>query len=427
MPVKPMPARWARGGEARSTVFGLVGALVLASLLTVAAIGLAAAVDVDFSDLSRHPVTVFNGPAYAGMYADLTILLWQVPATAALLAAAVVRFTGGPSRMFLFAGVLTAVMVVDEFFLVSEVLEDSAGLSQRVEPVLYAAAGVAFCWSYRQRLGWYVGLVAVAILTWLLPAVLGTPRSEAAHIVQDGATLLGVALWAFVVLGLVVAELRGVPAASSGAVGADADEQVPAGTDDPEVPEGADSAAAPDGLADADISDTAAAADPDEAAEPVAEPQVAAPPAPDEDATTPVPVMPPRLPAPVAVAPRRPAQPLDPDALMRRVTRVQADDRTVAQPVVPPHPSPPREQPQRPQAAPRPPAPRPQGPPPQVPPPQGPPPQGPPPQNPPPPNPRPSPQRQPPPGPPRRPPGAPTVPPSNGHRPGPRPTERRDG
>lgn len=201
-----------RGGELRTTLVGFAVVAVLVGIVTALAVALAGAVGVEFADLSRDPVAVFNGPNYAGVYANLTVLVWQVPATAALLAAAVLRHLGRRSDalMFLIAGLITALMAIDDFFLLHETLNETIGLSQKAEPIGYALAILAFTWFYRHRLRWDILPIAVALGAWGISAQLDAFGLEESFLIEDGAKLLGVGLWTFVVMRLVLAALRGL-------------------------------------------------------------------------------------------------------------------------------------------------------------------------------------------------------------------------
>jgi hypothetical protein len=184
-------------------------ATVAVAVVTALASFYADLLGVEFRDLSREPVSVVNAPNYSGAYANLTILLWQVPATSALLTAGLLRKIGGhraDAAMFLYLGLITAVMAVDDFFLLHESIREQFGVSQKIPPVLYTAAILAVLWVYRNRLQWNVLTFAAAMGFWGVSAISDAFDSmgiDMPLLIEDGAKMLGTAIWTYGMLRVV--------------------------------------------------------------------------------------------------------------------------------------------------------------------------------------------------------------------------------
>lgn len=293
-----------RADELRSLVTGAALVVLVVLAVTAVAYAFAARMGVPFEDLSRDPTAVFDGPTYVGYYANLTILWWQVPATAAVLASVVLRRAGRRevSAMLLVAGLITAVMAADDFFLVHELVSARTGLPQSAAAVVYLVAIVGWALRYRHRLGLNLVLVAVVLAFWSMSAALDSMLDiEVSFVVEDGAKLLGVALWSLVLVRIVVVELCDAARAYRIVPRGTARHRAPPETSEDVEPAVAELTAAP-----------------------VAELE-AAPAPPDVDATTPVAHIPPRA---RVTEPRVP----DPRAIEPPTTGIVVDPPTTGMP-----------------------------------------------------------------------------------------------
>jgi hypothetical protein len=209
-------------GELKSLVVGLLVVLILASVVTALATAFAASVGREFEDLSRDPAAVGNLPNYIGYYANLTIYLWQIPGSAAILASVLLRYAGHRrlSWMFLTGGAITCFMALDDFFMIHETLSETLHLSQKAEPIAYALAIGAWTWVYRRTLRWNIALVVVAMGFWGISAALDALDLDG-FVAEDGAKLFGVAVWTFMMMRLVLRSLREVTLRTPDAVARD--------------------------------------------------------------------------------------------------------------------------------------------------------------------------------------------------------------
>ncbi len=206
--------RTRRRGELR---FNAVGA-ALVVLAGTAVTGLAALaaqrLDIEFSDLSRDPAAVVGAPPYTGWFANITVLVWLIPASVALFTALLTRRAGEreATRMLLTVGLISLVMVGDDFFQGHEILQYNLGLPGVAVFATYTVAALCWAWWFRRRLGVHVLTVLAAMGCWGVSATIDTLLSASApYVIEDGAKLVGVALWTFMVVRVAFVEIANVP------------------------------------------------------------------------------------------------------------------------------------------------------------------------------------------------------------------------
>lgn len=207
-----MRGLWERSRRAELRFISISATVVVALVVGVTTVAylFAQRVDVDFSYLSRDAAAVLDASAYAGAFALLTILIWCVPVVVALFVSYVLYRVGEsePSWMLLVAGLITTTMVLDDAFQVHEFVTFHLGTPGGLAPVVYGLATAAFAWRFRRRLGLHLLVVVATFAAWGVSATIDTVLSMAApFVVEDGAKLLGVGLWALVIVRVCLVEL----------------------------------------------------------------------------------------------------------------------------------------------------------------------------------------------------------------------------
>jgi hypothetical protein len=345
----------------RWLALGAGAVLAVTVVAVLATVGLASAFGVEFRALSRDPTEVYKGPVYAGWFSNLVTLLWQVPATCALLAAAVLRSARrAGAGMFLAAGLIGAVLAADDLFLIHESLAEAVRLPVLVLPILYGTAVVMFTVVFRRGLGSTgIALVAVALLCWTGSIVLVVVTQQHGQIAASAAKLAGVGFWALLIVRLAVVALRGAPAAEEEPDDEpDEDEEEAAVEEPPEQKPAKKAAPRPAQKPAQKIGRKKAAEEPATvvaAVEEAAEDDEEDDDEPVDDLPAPVAESAPDLPPPaeraaepvtelqrvVPPVPARPDPQAEPATWPIPVTRVPDDTRTVAQPMVRAAPRPP--------------------------------------------------------------------------------------
>jgi hypothetical protein len=177
-----------------------VGLLGLAALGVVVLVRVVSGVSV--GEFTRDPASSQGFPAYVGAISYLGVLAWTAGATAALVGSYAAA-PGAPARRFLLAaGVLTAVLALDDLFLLHEqlgTLVAEGGRGSDLVLVIYAVAGMALLWRWRgfvlaETPVALVVPVAVLFLTGTLVDALDA-GGPAQYLLEDGPKFLGLLGW----------------------------------------------------------------------------------------------------------------------------------------------------------------------------------------------------------------------------------------
>lgn len=178
---------------------GIAASLVVA---TVALVAVAAAIDDDVRvlDLSRDPATLSRAPVHDGLLTTLGGFAWSAAIAVALVAAWVSTDRARVRLLFGLVGV-SAMLMIDDMFLVHERLAPRAGVD---EELLFACYGMVMAvvavvnGREIRRTAWPLLVVALGFFA------LGVARNRLATIpltlLPDTWPFLGVGFWATYVL-----------------------------------------------------------------------------------------------------------------------------------------------------------------------------------------------------------------------------------
>ena len=159
-----------------------------------------------FAHLTRDMAAIANVHPLTGLLSNLGIILWCVSAAVCLFAALLLR-RGGSREEFLFllfAGLLSAYLLLDDFFQFHEVLADRyLGLDEKV---VYAALGLgaaAHLVAFRKvilrtRFGLLVlafAFLATSVAIDEITEMLALRLGDWEYFFEDGAKWLGIACW----------------------------------------------------------------------------------------------------------------------------------------------------------------------------------------------------------------------------------------
>jgi len=165
-----------------------------------------AGVPVDW--LLRDPLAVVEAHPLTGFVSNLGIVLWSAASGICLLTAAVLRRRGDDpesASFFLWSGVMTAVLALDDLYQFHEVIGPSSlHLAQRGIYLIYLAGVAAYLFRFRRRIlatDWLLlvlagAMFAVSLGADLLPEALREgPIEPVTDLVEDGAKFVGIVLW----------------------------------------------------------------------------------------------------------------------------------------------------------------------------------------------------------------------------------------
>lgn len=156
---------------------------------------------------TKEPLEQFpDAPPYAGILAHATWFLWVVGATTATFAAWLVSLVDREAREIRFligAAALTAFLFVDDFAMLHERAFPRLGLPEEAVYVGYAVGFSFLLARFRPQLergGALIALAAGAAWATSLGADFLQEHFDVfAHAVEDGAKLIGTALWTWYV------------------------------------------------------------------------------------------------------------------------------------------------------------------------------------------------------------------------------------
>lgn len=163
----------------------------------------------------RDPAQALDGPFYTGLISNLGVLFWCTAAAVCLFSWMVLRRRGGPadwSYFFGFAGVVTAILLLDDLFLIHDEVVPKwlfprrgvLHLNEKVVLGVYALVAASFVWKCRETilrktdwglLALTVGLLALSVISERSFTKAFIPTKELRTLAEDGFKLLGIIGW----------------------------------------------------------------------------------------------------------------------------------------------------------------------------------------------------------------------------------------
>lgn len=182
----------------------VAAAVVAAAVTLLGFFGVAGAViEVPFKVFTKEIAEQFDAASYTGALAHITWFLWVVAGTAGVLAAEVLRRRGVHDRrvpFFLGTSALTALLLLDDFAMLHEQWLPKAGMPEEALYLAFAAGLVVLLiWFRPQFVHGGVLLAVLAGAFWAASLGMDVVQEQweiHAHAVEDGAKLVGTALWA---------------------------------------------------------------------------------------------------------------------------------------------------------------------------------------------------------------------------------------
>ncbi len=141
---------------------------------------------------------------YYGAISNLGVLLWASAAAILIFAALVVALIAGRTYhhhivQFALAGVLTALLCIDDFFLVHDIVLPKLGFSETLAYAVYAGFAAVYVWYARADIlgaRWPLFLISVGCLALSVQIdVFYNLDNDFRLLIEDGAKLLGIAGW----------------------------------------------------------------------------------------------------------------------------------------------------------------------------------------------------------------------------------------
>ncbi len=160
---------------------------------------------VPISELTRDPVAVMNAPTYVGLVSNIGVLVWSATVAICVFAYSVIRGRAGQGEwalFLLFAGLLTALLTLDDLFLLHErLILTYVGVGENVTFGLYSLLIFAYMARFIRTIlktEFLLLLLAIGFFGLMLFAdkELVPLDEDTSHLFEDGAKLFGIVSWA---------------------------------------------------------------------------------------------------------------------------------------------------------------------------------------------------------------------------------------
>lgn len=190
-------------GQLRALLPVLVGLYVPTLILLGAAVVVSIQADIPIARFTRDPAAILGRNPFIGVLSNIGVLLWSACAGVCFFAAAVLRAKAVKEEwpaFFLFAGLITAVLLMDDFFLLHERIGPRyLHIDERIIFSLYAVMVLGYLLRFRSwilRTDYLLLLFALGLFGLSL-AVDRLPETMLPwhHLFEDGFKLLGIASW----------------------------------------------------------------------------------------------------------------------------------------------------------------------------------------------------------------------------------------
>jgi len=176
-----------------------IGIIYFLTFLLLAAVKfICLAKGIETKMVMRDPIPLLRGAIYVGCVSNLGILAWGYAASVFFFAGAQSRVRG--LSVFLFwSGVLTALLTLDDFFLLHEkVIPLLFGIPEKITHIFYGILTLIYLVIFRENiLKSYLTILLPAFFFFAVSLILDDFIHSAPPMLEDGAKLFGVVTWAF--------------------------------------------------------------------------------------------------------------------------------------------------------------------------------------------------------------------------------------
>ena len=196
------------GSTKRFTLALLGVAWAAAALVLLMASAAGMVLDRPLGDFTMDPVTALEGPAYIGFVSSVGAAVWSVGCGACLVGA--LTLDGRARLPFGFGGLLTALLLADDLFLIHEAYIERVGLPMIAAPMIYAGLAIGYFVGFRDFIRRH-GIWLLPIAGAFLAASAGVDTAleeDAPFVVEDGTKLFGIVTWTSFFVAATVGELR---------------------------------------------------------------------------------------------------------------------------------------------------------------------------------------------------------------------------
>ncbi|GAB4544162.1 MAG: hypothetical protein Tsb0014_38140 [Pleurocapsa sp.] len=185
-------------------IYPVVLLIYLPTILVLLLIGFISwQTDIPIMDFTRDPLSIVDAPVYLGFLSNIGILFWAAGATICFFAAAIINQIKHKTINFyflLFAGVITTILLIDDFFLLhEEVFPKYFDLAESQAFLIYLLLVLAYLVFFRNKIAstdfLLLGLSLFSFASSAIADEIFVAHFRGKFLIEDGCKLLGILTW----------------------------------------------------------------------------------------------------------------------------------------------------------------------------------------------------------------------------------------
>ena len=161
--------------------------------------------DFHFDFISRDPIQTYNGSPFAGILSNIGIIFWCSTIAILLFSSKIAQEMGRPKalyRFFFFSGLLTILMMIDDLFMMHDVIfPEYLNLDENFFYVFYGSSVITLLYFFRRvivKSDYILFLLAFFLLAGSVitdvVVILGL-NIKGTYLIEDGFKFLGIISW----------------------------------------------------------------------------------------------------------------------------------------------------------------------------------------------------------------------------------------
>ena len=185
-------------------IYPLVLIIYLPTILILLAVGIISwRTNIPIMDFTRDPLSIMDAPVYIGVISNLGILFWTAGAAICFFSAAMIAQINQKSQDFyflLFGGIITTVLLFDDFFLFHEkVFPLYLNTSESQVFFIYLLMLLVYLIVFRKKImATDFILLGLSLMCFAMSAIIDeifVVHFRGKFLVEDGFKLLGILTW----------------------------------------------------------------------------------------------------------------------------------------------------------------------------------------------------------------------------------------
>lgn len=174
---------------------------ILAILFMISVFFIASSHQIPFKKITGDPALTFGSNPLVGFVSNIGVLLWCMTASICLFSSFILWFENQPkeSKFLGFSGLITGILLVDDFFMIHDYIFYSLGLHQYVMYSIYLVIFATYFMYFKAKILSSANLLLLIFAFIFLGGSLGMDiliKSEGiAYFFEDALKFLGITSW----------------------------------------------------------------------------------------------------------------------------------------------------------------------------------------------------------------------------------------